>query len=39
MLQPDLPLPFDVDVDPSQEDPGENPRRQMSERAIYRLLF
>jgi hypothetical protein len=39
MLQPDLPLPFDVDVDPSQEDPGENPRGQMSERAIYRLLF
>lgn len=39
MLQPDLQLPFDVDVDPSQEDAAGNPRRRMSERAIHRLLL
>jgi len=33
MLQRDLPLPLDVDVDPSEEEAGGNLRRPLSERA------
>jgi hypothetical protein len=33
MLQPDLPLPFDVDVDRTQEDGGGNLRRPLPGRA------
>ncbi len=33
MLQPDLPLPFDADVNPSEEDADGNLRRPLSERA------
>ena len=33
MLQPDLGLPFEVDVDPSQDDAAENLRGPLSKRA------
>ena len=33
MLQRDLPLPFDADVNPSEEDADGNLRRPLSERA------